>query len=212
MALYKTITVDLHTKVLIWKIEEPEEALRAEAILTPRCHGRLDHMRSELHRRGFLSVRLLLQQAGYTAENLYYDDWGKPHLEDGTYISITHSFIFSGIVLSTHPVGIDIELQRPKISSIADKFIAYEYAFLDRDDVRRLTAVWCFKESLYKVVAKSGLSFKDHCRIIPFELTESLATAWVCYRETMAKYRLGYLEFEGFTCAWALKEGNRYKP
>jgi hypothetical protein len=50
-------------------------------------------MKSELHQRGFLSVRKLLQEASYNDFDLSYDELG-PHLKDGKHISITHSYQF----------------------------------------------------------------------------------------------------------------------
>lgn len=212
MGLYKTITDGTHTKVLIWKVEETEEELRQGILLTEGCRIRLADMRSELHRRGFLSVRQLLQKAGYTVEDLYYDDWGKPHLRDGTYISITHSYIFAGIALSQFPVGIDIELQRPKITQIARKFCGYEWEYLDADDVRRLTLIWCIKEGLYKLFAKTGLSFKDHCKVVPFHPEDQQGIAWIQFRRHVEGFRAGFFEFEGFSCAWILPKNTNVLP
>lgn len=206
MPLYKTITVNEHTKVLIWKIEEELSALQNDVVLTANCRERLAHMKSDIHQRGFLSVRHLLKAAGYDARQLYYNQQGRPHLTDGRHISITHSFIFSGIIISDQPVGIDIEKQREKIGRIADKFVGYEYSFLNRSQVRDLTVVWCIKESLYKLFAREGLSFKDHTRVIPFCLEVGKAIAWVKYRSRMEKFRLEFLEFDGFTAAWALED------
>ena len=206
MPLYKTITIDDRTKVLIWKIEESEDDLRKGVDLTSNCRERLSVMSSEIHRRGFLSVRQLLKAAGYRTDQLYYNASGRPHLEDGRHISITHSFIFSGIIISDQPLGIDIEKQREKIGRIADKFIDYEYGFLRKDQVRALTVVWCIKESLYKLFATEGLSFKEHTRVIPFSLNQGHAKAWVQYGSQMEKFKLKFLEFEGFTAAWALKD------
>lgn len=206
MPLYKTITVNEHTKVLIWKIEEGVGTLEKDVVLTSNCRERLSHMKSEIHQRGFLSVRHLLKAAGYDARQLYYNDLGRPHLTDGRHISITHSFTFSGIIVSDEPVGIDIEKQREKIGRIADKFIDYEYAFLNKTQVRDLTVVWCIKESLYKLFATEGLSFKDHTRVIPFAMEQGKAKAWVKYRSRSEKYRLEFMEFEGFTAAWALED------
>ena len=62
-------------------------------------------MKSELHQRGFLSVRMLLVEFGYTDEDLVYDSFGKPHLKDGKHISITHSYNFSAVVISSKAVG-----------------------------------------------------------------------------------------------------------
>lgn len=162
MPLYKTITVNNDTKVLIWKIEESFETLSAGIDLTQHCANRIAGMKSDLHRRGFMSVRHLLAAEGYTDQDLYYDTNGKPHLKDEKHISITHSYIFSAIIISTNEVGIDIEKQRPKIIRIAHKFTPVkEYRTLANDDaiMRKLTIVWAAKESLYKSFAHPGVSF-----------------------------------------------------
>src|SRR5690606_36257386 len=155
MPLYKTITVDHHTKVFIWKVEESYEWLSEGIELTSHCSERVKGMKSELHRRGFMSIRHLLAQAGYVDNDLYYDDWGKPHLRDGKQISITHSFNFTGIIVSNDKVGIDIEKQRDKILKIANKFTPLkEYHPVANEDalVRKLTIVWGGKESIYKLL------------------------------------------------------------
>ena len=101
MPLYKTITFNPTTKLLIWKIEEPFDVLSKNIQLTTHCQARVDSMKSDLHRRGFMSIRHLLAYVGYTDFDLSYDQNGKPHLADGTYISISHSYIFSAIISLT---------------------------------------------------------------------------------------------------------------
>jgi 4'-phosphopantetheinyl transferase len=59
MPLHKTINVNKTTKVLIWKISESFETLSFGINLTKSNQSRLDSMHSELHQRGFLSVRHL---------------------------------------------------------------------------------------------------------------------------------------------------------
>lgn len=206
MSLFKSITVNPTTKVLIWKIEEPEHNLKEGIILTPNCLNRLQGMKSEIHRRGFLSVRQLLREAGYKTSDLYYDTCGKPHLKDGKQISITHSFQYSGLIISdTIKVGIDIEKQRSKIAVIAHKFVNYEFGYLTTEMVRELTVVWCIKESLYKVFATEGMSFKLHSKVIPFTMEEGKTLAWIIYKGQLQKYKTWFIEFDGFTCAYALE-------
>jgi len=60
MPLYKTITVNSATKVLIWKIEESFDTLLKNIELTAKNTGRLNSMKSILHQKGFLSIRHLL--------------------------------------------------------------------------------------------------------------------------------------------------------
>lgn len=209
MPLYKTITVNSHTKVLIWKIEESFEYLSKDVVLTDHCRRRVDGMKSDLHRRGFMSVRHLLKEVGYTDFDLYYDDKGKPHLKDGMQISITHSFIFSAIIVSKTPVGIDIEMQRSKILKIAQKFTPIEeYLTLANDDarVRKLTMVWGAKESVYKSFAQKGVSFLQHIYVEDFRLDDLVSRANVTYEGKEETYGIWFEEFEGFTSAYALKE------
>ncbi len=206
MALYKTITVDQHTKAYIWKVEEPYKWLSGGIELTPHCQERVKGMKSEIHKRGFMSIRHLLAEAGYTDFDLFYDDKGKPHLKDNRYISITHSFEFTAIIVSKEHVGIDIEKKRYKILKIAEKFTPIgEYGTLANVSalIRKLTIVWGGKESIYKIYAEPGLSFLQHINIADFDLKESKTTGEVYFNGTTSHFDLNFLEFEEYTCVYA---------
>ena len=207
MPLYKTITPNSQTTVKIWKIDESYEALMEKVNLKPIALERVLGMKSEMHQRGFLSVRCLLKAFGYTDADLFYDENGKPHLKDGKQISITHSFNFSAVIISDLIVGIDVEKQRDKINIIAHKFIDYEFEYLKEEDsnyIKKLTVIWCVKESLYKLFATPGLSFKKHCLVIPFSENDNETVAWIDYEKQKHRYNIQSLEFEGFTCAYAI--------
>ncbi len=209
MPLYKTITVSASVKVHIWRIEEVEEVLSKGVVLTDHCQNRMDGMKSELHRRGFLSIRHLMAEAGYVDQDLYYDDFGKPHLKDGKHISITHSNHFTGIIVGDgQEVGIDIEMQRDKILRIAHKFTPIEeYRTIANTEalIRKLTVVWGCKESLYKIYAQPGLSFLHHINIDDFSLSDGKTTGEVFYKGKISRYTIDFLEFEGFTCVYAIR-------
>lgn len=207
MPLYKTIVPNSQTTVKIWKINESYDDLIKDITLKPASLERVLGMKSELHQRGFLSVRHLLAEFGYEDADLFYDENGKPHLKDGKNISITHSFNFSAVIVSDLIIGIDIEKQRNKISIIAHKFIDYEFDYLNETEsyyVNKLTIIWCVKESLYKLFCTPGLSFKQHCLVIPFAMEDDDTIAWIDYEEKKYRYNINFLEFEGFTCAYAI--------
>ncbi|RXG33218.1 4'-phosphopantetheinyl transferase family protein [Leeuwenhoekiella marinoflava] len=208
MPLFKTITPNATTQVYIWKVEEPLEELSQNVNLTPHCKARFESMKSELHRRGFLSIRHLLHAAGYTDPDLYYTENGKPHLHDGKHISITHSYNFTAIIVSDAiEVGIDIEMQRDKILRIASRFTPLkEYRTLANDDavIRKLTIVWGAKESLYKIYGVKGLSFLQHINVTDFDFDDQKTDAVINYHGNQSKYDIDFLEFEGFTCVYAL--------
>lgn len=205
MPLYKTITVSSSTTVYIWKIEEDITTLSRNIKLTDHCQNRLQGMKSELHQRGFMSIRHLLAEAGYTDFDLYYDKNGKPHLHDGKHISITHSYTFTAIIVSDQPVGIDIEKQRDKILRIAHKFTPIEeyYTLTNADArMRKLTIVWGAKESLYKLYSQEGLSFLKHIDVTDFDFDDGKTIATVNYEGVVSTYDLTFMEFEGFTCVY----------
>ncbi len=207
MPLYKSINVNSQTCVKIWKIEESYDDLMKPLDLESNSLERVLGMKSELHQRGFLSVRHLLREFGYTDQDLYYDNYGKPHLKDGKNISITHSFIFSGVIISDHEVGIDIEKQRDKIAIIAKKFVDYEFNYLNNksnDYIKKLTIIWGIKESLYKLFATPGMLFREHFLVIPFMIEDEQTVAWIDYKNKKYRYNTAFIEFEGFTCAYVV--------
>ena len=207
MALYKTLTVHKKTKVLIWKLEESILDLKKGILLSDTSLARLESMKSELHQKGFLSIRQLLKVAGYTDFDVVYDNYGKPHLKGGKFISISHSFTFTAIVLSEDaPVGIDIEKQREKILKIAHKFTPFEeYKTIANVDalIRKLTIVWGAKESLYKIYGKKKLLFLHHIFIDDFKFETKKTTGEIIFNGKPSSYHIHFLEFEGFTCVYA---------
>ena len=207
MALYKTLTVNKATKVLIWKIEESISKLQEGIVLSGNSTTRLNSMKSQLHQRGFLSIRHLLKEVGYSDADLIYDEFGKPHLKNGKFISITHSFTFTAIIVSDKfHVGIDIEKQREKILKIAHKFTPFEeYKTIANVDalISKLTIVWGAKESLYKIYGKKKLLFLHHIYIEDFKFADEKTTGEIRYNGENTAYNISFIEFEGFTCVFA---------
>ncbi|KGO78919.1 4-phosphopantetheinyl transferase [Flavobacterium beibuense F44-8] len=208
MPLHKSYTIAPNTKLLVWKITESLEELSNGTELKDVCQSRIDSMKSEQHRKGFLSVRKLLNEAGYTDFDLFYTEDGKPHLKDGKNISITHSFSFSAIIISDKSIGIDMEIRREKAIKIADKFIDKEFDFLNTEDVpdyvRRLIVIWGVKETLYKMFSRKGLSFKQNIDVAPFEMHDAKGTATVSYMEIEGNYSFYFEEIEDFTLVYSI--------
>ena len=214
MPLHKTInfsqSVGTTTQIFVWKISESYDELFDEVALNDINRKRLGGMKSELHQRGFLSVRKLLQQAGYTDFDLYYDEFGKPHLKDGKHISITHSHQFSAIIVSDQTVGIDIELQREKIIRIASKFNDDDFHFLKADKkeeyIRKLTVIWGAKESIFKIRNERGISFKEHIKVRAFEMEDTLAAAELHFDAIVKDFNVYFEEIENFTLVYAYEK------
>jgi 4'-phosphopantetheinyl transferase len=210
MPLHKTINFNISTQIFVWKITESYEQLFDEVALNDGSLVRLSGMKSQLHQRGFLSVRKLLQEAGYDDFDLYYDDFGKPHLKDGKHISITHSYEFSAIIVSNQTVGVDIELQREKIIKIASKFNDDDHHFLKEDKkeeyIRKLTVIWGAKESIFKIRNERGISFKEHIKVRAFEMEDTLAAAELHFDSIVKEFEIYFEEIENFTLVYACEK------
>lgn len=206
MPLFKTIKPNAYTSIFVWKIEESYTALFKPIKLTKNSSERLLSMKSELHQRGFLSVRHLLKEAGYSDADLYYNGNGKPHLTDGKHISITHSFIFSAIVISDVEVGIDIEKNREKIKIIQHKFVNFEKGFIHKNDnyIQQLTVIWGAKESLYKIYPFGGLTFKNDIDITSFKIADKKTIGAIHVKGWNKKYAIFFEQLENFTLVYAL--------
>jgi len=206
MPLFKTIKPNKYTSIYIWKIEESFDELALSVSLTNRSKDRLLSMKSELHQRGFLSVRHLLKEAGYTDFDLFYNGNGKPHLKDNKHISITHSFTFSALIISDVEVGIDIEKNREKIKIIQHKFVNFERGFIHKDDdyLEQLTVIWGAKESLYKIYPYGGLTFKNDIDIDSFKISDKKTTGFIKATDWDKKYRIYFEQLGGFTLVYAI--------
>lgn len=208
MPLHKSFTAGSNTQVYIWKITESHNELwERTRNLKNVCITRLEGMKSEQHRRGFLSVRMLLQEAGYTDADLFYTEDGKPHLKDGKNISITHSHNFSAIIISDENVGIDMEMQREKITKIAHKYCDSEFSYLEPENnssyIRSLTVIWGVKEAIFKMVSLPGISFKDHIDVAAFSLENNSGEATLNFNNAVNKYNFHFMETEGFTLVYS---------
>jgi phosphopantetheinyl transferase len=210
MPLYKTINFSPTTKILVWKITESFEELLDKVVLKEKTKLRLNGMKSKMHQRAFLSVRMLIQEIGFTDHELHYDEFGKPYFNGDNHISITHSHNFCAIIISDETVGIDIEMQREKIIRIADKFVNDNElnrlrSFDIEDYIKKLTVKWGAKEAIYKIRNEKGISFKDHIQVNPFEIQDQKTTAILEMDNKKQKFSIYFEEIEVFILVYAFE-------
>ncbi|MFG4001267.1 4'-phosphopantetheinyl transferase family protein [Flavobacterium aquidurense] len=203
MPLFQTIEFNETTKILIWHITESFEELLSKVVLKEKTQQRLDGMKSQMHQRAFLSVRMLIQEMGFTDHEMHYDEFGKPYFNCHNHISITHSHDFAAIIISYETVGIDMELQREKILRIADKFVDTENSYLNTqnttDYIKELTVIWGAKEAIFKIRNEKGISFKDHIRVNAFSLKENLTEASLHFDDLVVDFNVHYKEIKSST-------------
>jgi len=204
MPIHKIINHDNSTKIFLWKITEELVDLFDCANITDATLFRLGATKSDQHKKGILAVRLLLQEAGYSDHDLYYDEFGKPHLKDGTHISISHSHGFSAIILSDKTTGLDLEMRREKIKIIAYKFIEPGFVLDENapDYINKLTVNWGVKEAVFKIRNEKGISFKDHIDVAPFQMTDGKTTAKLHFNNIVRHFNVFFAEVENYTLVY----------
>lgn len=208
MPLYRTICISPETVLSLWKITETSDWFWNKTNLGTTSQERMQNTKSEKHRQGFLSVRLLLEKQGYCDGDLWYNPQGKPFLKDGKYISISHSSQFSGILISDKKVGLDIERIRPTIRHIAPKFInPLEANWLKKypanaDTDRILTRIWCAKEAAYKIDGTSSLHFAKQMQVHAPNFVSNTMQLSVQSSPKQVQYSLQFIEFLDHICAY----------
>jgi 4'-phosphopantetheinyl transferase len=208
MPLLSIINHDSSTKIYIWKISETFNDLFSEIVLNENSQIRLLSMKSEMHQRGFLSIRKLLQEAGYSDFELYYDASGKPNLEDDNEVSISHSHEFATLIISNKPVGIDLEIQKEKILKIAPKFMDIRHLenLSHEDQIKKATVIWGIKEAIFKIKNVEGISFFNHIFESEFNLNGKKTKAQLRLKHEITNFEIHFQEIENYILVYAFPE------
>ena len=91
---------------------------------------------------------------------IFHNEDGKPLLNNGFNISISHTRGLVAIILSEKykNVGIDIEYVSSRVEKIASRFMREDER---ADDINSLLIHWCAKETVYKLFSSEHLDFKN---------------------------------------------------
>ena len=206
MPLLKSINLNNRLMILVWKINE-DSTYFSDLDLSCNSLNRLDTIKSEHQKRGFLSVRKLLCIAGYCDQDLYYLENGKPCLKDKKHISISHTQKYAAIVISEAPAGIDIEKCRLQLFKIKHKFLnSKEIEWSSKKiSLKMLTVLWCCKEALYKLYPNKGLSLTK-IRINDFEIKHRVATGSILEENWSRSYNINFEFIEDHVLVFATQK------
>ena len=206
MPFYKSIEIQPNTSLYLWKITEEFNTLFREVKLKDVSLARLEGMKSESHQKGFMAVRMLLQHLGYSDFDLYYDEFGKPHLKDGTHLSISHSNGFSGVAISDQNIGLDIEQLKEKTLKIASRYMDVSHLknLSESEQVKKATVIWGIKETIFKVKNEAGISFIDHIFENDFTFEDKKATVELHFNNQIEHFETVFDSIEDyiFVCAY----------
>ncbi len=111
----------------------------------------------------YLLADILKNEYGKDIESISFEKSGKPYLNNGPFISLSHSHDFVCAVASNLPVGVDIEKIRDFDLKILDRFFTSREKryVLKRNTNERFFRLWTFKEAVIKLEGKTLADIKS---------------------------------------------------
>lgn len=176
MPLVYQHTINNHSRLAVWKIEEPLSFFQGKTDLSvPVIHP--------VKQLQFMASRYLLSYLvpGFSHKEVVISKSGKPFLPNHpTRFSISHCGNYAAAIVSEKSeVGIDVEIITPKATKLAAKYLsARELDLLPTTNDQTLlhrfsTLCWSIKETMYKWDGKGSIDFIKHLEIN--ELPETLS-------------------------------------
>lgn len=203
MPIIRTIRPNDNTVVGIWNITESIDDLSSQVVLSSKSKELLKNRKAIIHKLQFLSIRAILLEFGYSDKDLSYIN-NSPILNNGKKISISHSNLFSCVIISDFKVGIDVQEFNNKINTIAKKFIGYEALYVKDNDIQIISIIWNIKESIYKIAEIIGLDYKNHLLVIPFNINDDFTYSWLIYKKRKERYISYFFTIENYSFAYLI--------
>ena len=167
--------------ILVWKITETLDELIA-------LGGGINtkNYTSEKRKKEHLASRLLVNEI-HPTDTIIYNEFGAPELDNGKYISISHSKQLVAVIVSEKKTGIDIEKISEKTLRLSTKFVSEKN--LIRLSKEKSTLIWCIKEAIYKWHQEGGVDFIKDIIIPEFTETEHVSvTVFFNKKELILNY------------------------
>ena len=203
MPIYQIKNVSEHLKVGIWKIEETEKELTVLLLKKVSSLAEKPNTSNQTRIKQWLATRLLLSEFFENAQ-ISYDKYGKPHLDNGCFISISHSNEFVAIAINqNNHCGIDIEKITPKVERIKQKFLNV----IDLENVieiEDLTIYWSAKEALYKYYGRKEILFIEHLFIENFTRNKASFIGKIDISSFNTKLGMVYEKIEDYILVYTL--------
>ena len=193
MPLLEIQQIDESTTLGLWKMDESAQQLSEYYPLLHHAYQDACRLFTlEARRRERMSVRaLLLEMNGRQPVVIFYNDAGRPLLDDGRIISISHTRGVVAVILSSlHQVGVDVEWRSDRVSRVVGRFLRPDEM---TDCLEKQLLLWSAKEAVFKLFSADRLRFEE-MRALPFEVADEGVFSMenmrhnivvsVCYRQT----------------------------
>ena len=141
------------TTIAVWKTTESLDDFKNS------IHNKnSQNFKSKKRQLQFLCTRLLLKEVNKDL-SINYNIFGAPEINNGQFISISHTDKLIAIIISDKKVGIDLEEISNKALKVKSKFLSLNDKIQYNDN--ETTLCWCAKETMFKWHQKGDISFKN---------------------------------------------------
>lgn len=167
----------------------------------------LEHRKQE-----WLAARVLLKEMLGSEKEIVYSSTGKPFTADNSYnINISHTKGFVAVIADRKKrVAIDIEYISDRVKRIRSKFLSAkeEQAVEQSDSINLLLLHWTAKETMFKILDKEIVDFKEHLHVEPFQIEAKLQGTFNAYEtrtESNEHFVIRYMITDNFVATWTIQ-------
>jgi 4'-phosphopantetheinyl transferase len=197
MPLLEEISDIENTRLVLWDMDNED--------LIPSVPDLPDHIHHPKRIREYLSTRKMKSVLGITDPISYLAN-GKPFIENGPSISISHGSDIAGFIRSDKTVGLDIQLVTPQLGRIRNKYChpdELKAASESNNELEYLTLLWSAKEAVFKIYGE-GLVFAEQIRIGPINEQRKTALANVYRNNESFVHEIKWKWIRNHAVVWSI--------
>ena len=209
MPLYLQKDIENGNRIAVWKATESVDELTEMATLSKEDEKKLSSFRLDSRKKEWLAVRILIKELLGESRQIYYKSSGAPYFKGSNMeIGISHTMGYAGIALATFPVSLDMEKATPRIERVFERFVNdNEKEFIPPEKKPEYyNLIWCAKETLFKLLDRRDVVFKDNLKIRPLTMSDKgLITADIDFPDLRCEVTMGYEVLPDFTLVYYIK-------
>lgn len=170
----------------------------AQAYLSAQRYQKFQRLHFEDDKLRCLAAGMLLRKifGEEKVENIRFNAYGKPYIENGMFFSLAHSGEFVVLAVDASPVGIDIELRKKReymgIAGLSLHPKELEQLQKSADQEKMFYSLWVLKESFVK---QKGVGFHMPLKSFYFDLSNGV----ILHTQQQEKERLYFYLIDAFS-------------
>lgn len=130
-------------------------------------------------RREFLAWRAVVRRELGAGVVIGYDPDGAPTVDCGLHIGVSHSRELVAVVVGESPCAVDTESVTRRFDLVAERYMSLSESRLSTDP-RLHAAVWCAKETMYKLARRPGLNLRDELHVTSVDFAAGAISGRIC--------------------------------